>query len=903
MGMSMGLEKQAVCGYCGGAARSGDFCCYGCRVLAEGGGVAREDGGGKAISGWWRVGAGALVSGQSMLLGLAANVDGPDGPGRAWVHGGLFAGACVALGLLGPGLVREACRCAARGRMAVEWLFIVGAMAAMAASVQASVTGRGAVYYEVVSVLVTVHAVGKALTATARSRAMEEAGRLEKVFGTARRVDGNGRGEEMSAASVRAGERIRVGLGEAIPNGGVVVRGTAWVQESALTGELLPVVKRAGDAVRAGGVALDGELEVEVTGDGGRGELEALMALLREARDTVEETAAWGRATRWAGWFLPVVLGVAAGTLVLGWERLGPGAAVYRALSVVLVACPCALGLSVPLGLWSALSVLATRGVRLRRASAVERLAGVTHVCVDKTGTLTALEPVLVDFVGVGGEADRRRWLGWMSALEARAGGVWAGAFAGVARDERGKVEVRGVSWVAGAGIEGEAREADGAWRRVRAGRLEWAGTCGEEGMGALAGAGDGDARLAFSVDGEVVGVARVRERRLPCWEERVRSWERMGCCVEVLSGDAPGRLEAFGCGGRVRLNGSMTAEAKAARVREIRAGGGRVLFVGDGLNDGMALRAADVGLAVMEGSATARVLADGEIGAGRLDLVTEALGVSRGALRAVDGSLVFAVGYNVLGMAMAALGVLGPVWAALLMTGSSVVVAWRSVRGARCENGVGDATVGRGWEEWMIAGSLALQAPMGAWLGAMGVGQALGIGVACVTGAAWVLASGRLGRVGRMTAGMLGPGNLMMLMGWWVDAGFGVVMEKGVCLCCRSHHYFEAGWRVPWMWAGMLAGGLPWMWGMVSRWRGWIGRGMAAGWLSATMLAGMAWGGGAAVGWLEPMSRWQFVAAWGGMTLGMLAGMGLGCGALEAARVAMAGWRWEARRARGEQD
>jgi len=139
------------------------------------------------------------------------------------------------------------------------------------------------------------------------------------------------------------------------------------------------------------------------------------------------------------------------------------------------------------------------------------------------------------------------------------------------------------------------------------------------------------------------------------------------------------------------------------------------------------------------------------------------------------------------------------------------------------------------------------------------------------------------------MMAGMLGTGNLLMLAGWWWDAGLGPVMEKGVCLCCQAHHYFEAGWRFPWMWAGMLMGGLPWMRDVVSRGRGvtgWVGWGLGRVGLSVAMVGGMALGGGTAVRVLPPLSPWQFVAAWGGMTLGMLLGMGLGCAAVEALRV-----------------
>ena len=399
--------------------------------------------------------------------------------------------------------------------------------------------------------------------------------------------------------------------------------------------------------------------------------------------------------------------------------------------------------------------------------------------------------------------------------------------------------------------------------------------------------------RAASGESLERVGLAALRERAIPGWEAVVERWRALGCGVEVLSGDRQERLEAFGSGGAVVLRGGMRPEMKAERIRQIREAGGVVVFVGDGVNDGPALVAADVGLAVGSGVALAQAVADGTVPSERLGRVADAVEISRRTLSSIRGSFLFAGVYNGLGMVLAAAGVLHPVVAALLMTVSSTVVAWRSVRGplVMCEEGTAGS-----WEGWFLAACVVLQIPVGMFLGAADPVRAGAMAAVLLTMAAWMVVSRPRSDEARMVAGMLGTGNLAMLIGWWVDAGWGPVMREGVCLCCRSHAYFEAGGRIPWMWVGMLAGGMPWMRSILRRqgrgWR-WV---LAAVALVLGMLVGMAWGGGTAVRWLVPGSPWQFTLAWAGMTVGMLLGMGLVCVGLEAWRVGMGSVRWGAR-------
>jgi heavy metal translocating P-type ATPase len=778
----------------------------------------------------------------------------------------------------------------------VEWLFLMGIVGALGASVHASVTGRGAIYYEVVAVLLTVYTAGKALMASARSRALAESQRFAGMFSEAEVAVGEGLFEVRRVGEVVVGDRVRVLAGGAIPVDGRVWRGMALVRETPITGEAMPVCRREGDAVYAGSLSEDGELLVEATVPGGRRKLDELLARTDAARMGLDETRVRGMTDRITAWFLPGVMLVALGTW-MGWAWQGrAGDGLYHGLSVLLVACPCALGLAAPLAFWNALTLLAAEGVRVRSAAALERLGLVDQVCFDKTGTLTDAEPVLVDFVTRGGAVERRRWMAWVAQLERRSSHPLARAFQRIEIDAADVVEVQDFRVHAGRGIEAVLVGAGGGKSMMRVGRMEWVRDRGEVGgdgaAGVTSGTGGGDeadwaggmgagvesdARVGVAVDGELKAVAVLREALRPGWSGVVKRLERLGCRVEILSGDRMERVERLGEGGSVRLSAGLSPTEKADRIGELQRSGRTVLFVGDGINDAPALATASVGMAVGTGSDLARATADAEWVGGDVGQVVRAVELARGVRGVVTGSLWFAGVYNLGAMLLAAVGVLHPVTAALLMVGSSVVVSWRSVRmdGAMCG---GEEEMG--WVvRWGWAGTFLVQAIMGSWLGALPVAGWIGVGMFQATCAALVLTGAGRSVVTTMTLAMLGPGNLGMLVGWWVDAGFGPVMREGVCLCCQSHHYFELGKGVPWMHVGMLAAGLPAMWGYLPRWRGWLGRGPGAVLASVGMLVGMNWGGDVVLGWAGPGHPLQFVAAWVGMSVGMLAGMGLGCG------------------------
>ena len=909
------VPADGVCAHCGGplprdVARppgSPAFCCYGCRVLGARPESLREDrpDAHRVPNPWVRIGLGAAIASQAMVLGLALNLSEPEGTARTVLHGILIASALGVMALLGWPLARASWECACRRTLGVEWLFLSGVVGAFGASLWSTFTGIGAVYYEVVAVLLTVYTGGKALTASARSKALSETGTLRSTFATATRADGC----VVPVSEVAVGDTVRVLPGEVIPVDGRIVAGEAFVRGTPLTGEPEPVVRRVGDTVLAGGFSEDGELRIEATTPGNRRRIDALLEAVETARGTLGGTRAQAQADRLAAVFLPLVLAVAFGTFAFwSWQgRWREG--LFHALSVLLVACPCALGLATPLGLWQALVQLAAHGVQVRDADAVERLAEVDAVVFDKTGTLTEDRMSLVDFVAIGSAEDRRSLLSTVAAVEARSRHPVARAFldagAGTSDAPAAFPEVLDFRNVPAHGVEATVRQADGTTARFRIGTADWiVDDAHRDTATALEGrlrAAQGAQPVWVARDDRPVALAQVRERVRAGLDEALVRLRTLSVSLAVFSGDRHERVEAVAeslgedAAELPRIAG-MAPEDKAARIVSLRAEGRRVLFLGDGLNDAPALKAADVGLAVAEGAPVAVAVADGVLHGGDLRNVARAIQVARNVRDSIHGNLLFAATYNVLGMALAASGHLHPVAAALLMAGSSVVVGWRAWRHDGCDSTPSPADAGR-LRRFLVPVSLLTQVPVLALLGRLRPSAVAVVAVAGLLLAGLALEwnrrragfGARPRALGDMTWEMLGPAGLGMLAGWWAEAGFQAVMQEDVCLCCSGHAYFGPGWKVPWMVLGMAAAGLPGMWRSLARWDSRWGRWPAAAGVVLGMAVGMGTGATVALRVAGPMHPWQFLIAFAGMTGGMLAGMFFACTLAEAAGPA---WR-----------
>jgi heavy metal translocating P-type ATPase len=856
------------------------YCCYGCLSLGEADrqAAAAPAGGWKLDGLGVRLGLGVLVAGQGMIFGLALNLhdDVPEAV-RDFVQNLILAGTLVVTALLGGPLLRAARADLRRGRVTTEALFVVTLVGALAASLQAHLTGRGSIYYEVVSVLLVVYTVGKLVGARARAAAVAGSRAWAGQLDTARLVDEKGRTRVVPVAEVLPGDVAEVYPGESVPVDGVVRAGVGFVSEAPVSGEPFPVVRRPGDRVLAGAAAYDATFHVEATAAGTARQVDRLLAAVEAARD--KPVSFQGQADRLAAAFLPLVVLTALGTFGY-WALLTPAgweAGLFNALSVLLVACPCALGLATPVVVWSALGRLAERGLVVRSGDTVERLAEVDRVLFDKTGTLTDDRFALVDVVVADGW-DRATVLGWVAAVEAHSRHPVARAFAGLPAGA--EVRVTALRAVPGCGVEAEV-ETPGRRHAVRIGRPGWVGgTPSPAGEGLIAAAGQ---RVAVSIDGQVAAVAVVAERLRDAAPAALAEFARLGLPVEVLTGDAPGRAEALGL---PPARAGLLPDDKRRHVEELTAGGGKPLVVGDGINDAAALAAAHVGVALSSGTDLAVGAADATFYHADLRVLPWAVELSRAAVLAVRRNLLRAVAYNLVGMALAAGGVLHPVVAALLMVASSLSLLFSATR-----FGVSDTPAGRrchktpGVSSPPLAGAvvhgsaLALQGvvallllesarePLPAACVLAGFGLAgLAVGYAWCR---WAAIPHDLD----MAVGMLTLGNLGMLGGWWADAGF-APLTGGCCACAVADGAFR-----PWMWVGMLGGANAAML--------WLGRrplprtgnhvpAMFTGG-NAGMVLGMLAGGWTAA--QLPAESVPTAAGLGfaGMTLGMVGGMLLG--------------------------
>jgi heavy metal translocating P-type ATPase len=857
-----------------------------------------------------RLALAVVVAIQSMVLGLAINLSPPFGKARPILHGLLAALALLVFFLAGLPLLREAWARAREGRASIEQFFLVGIVGAFAASVHSSLTGQGATYYEVVAVLVAIHTLGSLLGERRRAEALASSGALRREFDTCTLFRGETE-TRVPTASVKPGDRVLVRPGEGVPVDGRVAKGAALVRETPLTGEAFPVARREGDRVLAGSHVLDQAIVIEATAAGNARGLDALLTSVERAR--LRPSALQREADRITAWFLPVVLAVAAVTFV-GWSLSGGWVkGLFNGLAVLVVACPCAMGLATPIGVWNALAALASRGLAAAGGDFIEKLAGVDVVVFDKTGTLSEEELRLVDFRVLPG-VDRARLKARVAALQSGSAHPMARAFrewAATGAAAEGKIET-----IPGTGIRGVVAE-EGRNFLVELGnegllsakdRAAFVPIRAERGAGA-----PWSHELFVKVDGQPAAVALLRESLRESALEAFADLDRMGLRVVVMTGDRPESVRGLAVG---EIHASLSPMDKERLMETMRAEGCHALYVGDGINDSPAIGQAHASVALASGSALAREAADAQLCSDNLAAVPAAIAICRATVRGVRANLHLALAYNLVGIVLAAGGILHPVVASLLMMVSSLTVTGRALRfaqGLRKAEVPGSAFQAPRLEEKAEAPAPTkpetrnMKRPRRAAPVAFGVGLALlgpllafnaalppALAGACIlvfimAGCAltqW-MASGKAGELPAAMAGMFSFGTVGMVTGWMMDAGYGPIVRDGVCLCGCAKSVLGLGIVSPFNWmhglmglgclpaAAMLAGD-----GAPTR-AAWASFGRNSFFCLAGMLLGMQ----VAV-WMMSMVRVaqpqvHFFLTFAGMSLGMFAGML----ALEAAR------------------
>ena len=510
------------------------------------------------------------------------------GPARWLLHSTLALSSVAALAILGPSLLRSASEEIRQRRISIELLFLAGIGGAMAASVYSTLTGIGAVYYEVVAVLLTVYAIGKTLGAQSRARALAETRQLQRTFDTCQKMGPDGSIASVRVEEIGPGDQVRVLPGEPIPIDGCILRGQAFICETPLTGEPFPVVRRQGDEIFAGSYSEDGELLIAATRPGRERRLDGLLSRLESARERPCRIQA--QADPLVRWFLPAVLATCLLTFLYWTWRDEAAAGLFNALAVLLVACPCAMGLATPIALWNGLATLAARGLVMRGGDAIERLAGVHRMVFDKTGTLSEEQFSLIDLATAGALDERQVIAAQLRAVQQASAHPVARAFHALNLAATPQAfKVRSFKIIPALGVEAWLESGQGTEHHLRVGQRElMSDLTAEADLLASLRRTALDQLVFVQVDGRLRAIAAVRERLRDSAAETISALKQLGVECEVMTGDRSARAAQLL--GPMEVLGGLTPQDKADRIGDLVKAGGRIGFVGDGINDAPAM-------------------------------------------------------------------------------------------------------------------------------------------------------------------------------------------------------------------------------------------------------------------------------------------------------------------------
>jgi cation-transporting ATPase V len=577
--------------------------------------------------------------------------------------------------------LREAARRARHGTANMDTLIAIGTLAAYLFSTAQLLFGGGDTYFESAALITVLLAVGRYVEALATGRAGNAIRALLELGAKQARVLRDGLELMIPVAEVRIGDLMRVRPGEKIPTDGHVTDGSSAVDESMLTGESMPVDKTPGAKVAGATVNTSGALTVAATAVGSDTALAQIVAMVSAAQ--AGKSRAQRLADRISAVFVPVVIALAA-AIFLAWWLGGhdPVAGLVAAVAVLIVACPCALGLATPVAIMAGTGRGAKLGILIKGVEVLERTRNITTVVFDKTGTLTRGEMSLTTVLAAAG-TDDTELLRRAGAVEADSEHPIGHAIAAAARERTGDLPpARDFAAVAGHGVRADV---EGTVVTVgRRGMLTETGLAVPDGLDQRAQGLETEGRTVVFVgwDGAVRGVLAVADTLKDNATEVVARLHRIGLKVVMITGDNARTAQVVAAKvGIDRVLAEVLPSEKQAEVSALQAAGEVVAMVGDGINDAPALVRADLGIAIGTGTDVAIESSDLTLISGDLGGVATAIRLSRRTYRTILQNLGWAFGYNVLAIPLAASGLLNPIIAGAAMGFSSVSVVANSLR------------------------------------------------------------------------------------------------------------------------------------------------------------------------------------------------------------------------------
>lgn len=557
------------------------------------------------------------------------------------------------------------------GMLHMDLPISLGIIAAMLVSILATVQERGEVYFDSLAVLIFLLLVGRMLLTRATARSADAAETLMVQAPQTVRRETDGRIEDIALAAADAGDTLLFLPGDVIAVDGVALQ-DGWVTEAHLTGESNAVFKLVGTTVFAGSQVVSVPLRIQATAVGAFTRLSQLSEMIRNAAGQRAQIVKLH--DRIAGYFVAAVLTLAAITALIWWQ-IDPSKALWNVAALLVITCPCALGLATPVALSVAMGRAAKRGIFIKSAEALERTATVTHAVLDKTGTLTSgkMELVSSHFAPHLDNQQRLDLMQKVSALEAFAVHPIGAALR--LRDATPSV-VTDVS-VHQQGIAGTV---DGHKLVIGSRKFMRELECLD---------GDWTARVDGNVfvsrDGKVCAVLYVADPISPDAMAAVDALRRQDITIELLSGDRTVEVMRVSQALQVsQARGDVSPEDKLARVVELESNGKRTAMFGDGVNDAAALSRATIGVSAAEAADVTRSAADVFVSRRGPAAFAEMVSLSRNTMRTIRRNVIIAVGYNALGAGLAMAGMVSPLFAALLMPVSSITVLTLAVRGSK---------------------------------------------------------------------------------------------------------------------------------------------------------------------------------------------------------------------------
>ncbi|MCE7989455.1 MAG: cation-transporting P-type ATPase [Caldilinea sp. CFX5] len=566
-------------------------------------------------------------------------------------------------------------------RLTMSALIAFGTLAAYALSVYATFTGRGHAYFETAGMTLLLVTLGRWLDARTQiegNRALEEL--LARAPTTATRINADGREEQVALEAIRVGEQVRVRPGENFAVDGVVRWGEGSVNEASITGESVPAHKSVGATVYAGSLNIDGSFIIDVTQVGEDRVMGKLVRLLDEAR--LYRAPIERLADRIAGYFVPIVFVIAVATFLYWYWQVGFEAGLLNSLSVVLIACPCALGVATPLTVWIGLSRAAQRGILIRNSFTLEKLSRLRRLFFDKTGTLTTGDNDLTDIILDPAETMTATQLLQLVASVEQASEHPLARSIGAAAQRQGiaLLPVDQFQNRPGLGITGAVNGQTlliGNWRLLQQETLTLAPALAAERQQLE---NNGFTLVFVAWAGKVRGLLALRETIRPSATAALAALTAQKLTPVVLTGDSAAAAAALGRRLQVAVRAELLPTDKVNLVAQAEAEG-TVAMVGDGLNDAPALARASVGIALGCGADVTREAADVSLLGADLQQIPWLLALARRTYRTIQWNLLWAFIYNVVGIGLAISGNLHPLLAAVAMVLSSVWVVGNALR------------------------------------------------------------------------------------------------------------------------------------------------------------------------------------------------------------------------------